>query len=573
MRQFFDKENPLGQFLKDYKKDLDFKSKEYEEYLGEIEGKPVVVSLKRDGELDLLYYDEETIYLIGKEGRVREELPLLDEAREFLKGKSKSIFIGELYGVDEGGKELPFNDTLSIIRKLPTPADANRIRFDIFDVYLFDGKKVEDNDYWERMLLIQETFEEGKYVKPIKALKDDGTSVVKEMWKEHVIEGDHEGLILRVEGDTVKIKPKKTVDAVVIAMKPQKEEELMGSLFVALMDSNETFRTLSFIGTGFSNQEREEWYTWAINNKTNSPNDDELIWIGLDLEPRVIEINYENANVRETEAFTLTNSEQWSQVEDKLSATLRKASLIRIRDDKEVNTSDLRLSQIPELESKKSFILSSDIKRIDNLYPDDQVNYEYIALASHSEGEPLLIYFNDSIGHSTITEKFDTFDLSKYEDRITNVAELIADIKRVEDAGITSIERIRPNQEPALTRRSFKLSAETDDVVEGLWAIHNNNVYVDPQYPDVHINWFLRIGLPVIGAEFDRITRGSFAIADDKLYVMRNGGAGYGEDLLENQNRLGDKILYVMGYDKRLNDMVDYQVTALKKSFKLSSFK
>lgn len=434
---------------------MDFKTESYDEYLGELEGKPVVTSIKIDGENDILYSDNETIYLINKLGRVRKELPLLEEANSILKGKDKSIFIGELYGVDEEGNELDFNDTMSLIRKPPTEESEHRIRFAIFDALIFDGKKTNQNDYWERMTLVQELFEEGKNVHPVYAKKTNGSSVVKEMWEEHVVQKKHEGLVLNIEGDYIKIKPERSVDAAVIAVKPQKDKDLMGSLFVALMDEEGDFRSLSFVGsgTGLTKDVRREWFSWAKQNEARSPNEDELIWVDLNKTPRIVEIDYEQENIKENDTFKFSNG-AWTQIEDKMSSTLRKPTLKEIRDDKSITKSDLRLNQIPELvedkgkeeqseeevsteeEPKKSHKIGGGIVEHEKAWKHGPAKYKYFAI-----GKDNLIYLNCEEEKGTLTEPLYEFDFKKYKDVIINFDEMKKDI------------------EDRRSRKSFKLKA------------------------------------------------------------------------------------------------------------------
>ncbi len=204
--------------------------------------------------------------------------------------------------------------------------------------------------------------------------------------------------------------------------------------------------------------------------------------------------------------------------------------------------------------STKAMSVNADIARIDELYPDKEVHYTYIGMGSLDEGFPLLIHFNDDIDLTTIVEPWDTFDLPMYKDRILNLNELISDIQSVKDAGVSTVRKISPST-------GVDRTADTN-LVEGQWAIYQGTVYVNPKYPDVHVEWFERIGLPTYGHEFDRVTRGTFALEGDVLYVARNSGAGFSEDLLDQQNRLAEKILYTIKSPLQLNDLSDYKVTA-----------
>ena len=213
------------------------------------------------------------------------------------------------------------------------------------------------------MLLIQELFENDTYAKPVYAKNDDGSSVLEEMWEDHIIQEGHEGLVLQTDGETVKIKPNKNVDALVIAVKPDKYGTSMGSLFLALLDEENSYRTLSFVGTGFSDEDRKEWFDWANKNFANNPNHDNLVWVDISKEPRIVEVNYEQSLVKELETFNFKDGKWEFNESEKLSSTLRKPVFVRIRDDKKVNAQDLRLSQIPELDEailkKKSFKINA----------------------------------------------------------------------------------------------------------------------------------------------------------------------------------------------------------------------
>ena len=209
--------------------------------------------------------------------------------------------------------------------------------------------------------------------------------------------------------------------------------------------------------------------------------------------------------------------------------------------------------------STKVISVNADIARIDELYPDDKVMYTYIGMVSYGEDEPLIMYFNESVGDSTITEPWNSFDRAKYRNRITNFDELLTDIAIVDSIGVSRIEKITPSTRVELFAGLTHTAAE---LIEGQWAIYQGKVYVNPKYPDVHVEWFERIGLPISGHEFDRVTRGTFALEGDVLYVARNTGAGFAEELTDQQNRLAEKILYTINSALGLDDLTDYKVTA-----------
>jgi len=451
--------------LDKYKEQLDFKSKNYEEIEAFVGDKPLVVSTKIDGILHIAKYLDGKTYLATREGRITEELPVLTEISKMLNDKQETILFGELYGIDADGRELPLNETISITRKPKSPEDEHRIKFGIFDIYKYDGKLVEENDYWKRLLLVQELFEDGKYVHPVYAKNEDGSSAIKKMWEEEVLREGHEGVVLHIEGNTIKIKPTKTIDCLVIAVKPNLEKGFASSLFLALMDKDGIFRSTSFVGTGLTDEDRVEWLNYANENKALAPNHDELLWIDINKNPRIVEVDYERPIVKETESFKFINGE-WGQLEEeRLAATLIKPRFIRLREDKKVTETDLRLIQIPDLEkelTKKSFKINADLKSYDDWFLSEYgelPKYEYVYMQRFYEGQPLDIAFNDTKIHSTRLDRFD-FNLNKYSDRITNLSQLIADMDKVKAIGYDKISIIKPSGEIKLfDKKSFKLEA------------------------------------------------------------------------------------------------------------------
>lgn len=474
MKQFFSKEDDLVLLLDKYKEQLDFKSKNYEEIEAYVENKPLVISTKIDGVLNAVKYLDGKTYLATREGRITEELPVTEEISKLLTGKQETILFGELYGVDADGKELPLNETVSITRKLKSSEDENRIKFGIFDIYRYDGKLVEENDYWKRLLLVQELFEDGKYVHPVYAKNEDGSSAIKKMWEEEVLREGHEGVVLHIEGDTIKIKPTKTVDCLVIAIKPNLEKGFASSLFLALMDKDGIFRSTSFVGTGLKEEERVEWLNYAKENKALAPNHDDLIWVDINKNPRIVEVDYERPIVKKTESFEFTNGE-WKQLEEeRLSATLIKPRFIRLREDKKVNENDLRFIQISDLEkelTKKSFKINaiSSAEDYEAYYKEKHnslPNWHYNYMDRFVEDKPLAVYLDVISEKETPTTRSILFDyllnnLDKFKNRIINVDELLNDIELVKNSGVNKVFRVYPRGNVILNKeiKSFKLQA------------------------------------------------------------------------------------------------------------------
>ncbi|MCK5643795.1 MAG: hypothetical protein KAJ19_23545, partial [Gammaproteobacteria bacterium] len=73
------------------------------------------------------------------------------------------------------------------------------------------------------------------------------------------------------------------------------------------------------------------------------------------------------------------------------------------------------------------------------------------------------------------------------------------------------------------------------------WAIHNGKVETTKQKL-LHPVWFEKIGLPSYGPAFDKISRGTLIVFDDKIRIDAYAGAGTPEDALEYINTIMGKI-------------------------------
>ena len=205
----------------------------------------------------------------------------------------------------------------------------------------------------------------------------------------------------------------------------------------------------------------------------------------------------------------------------------------------------------------------ADIATVDNLYPDEAVQYTYIGMSSMAEGIPLLIYFNSSVNKSTLTESWDSFDLSEYNDRITNIDELVNDMESVAEAGITNVMKIAPNELLEFhEKEAFKVSS---GITIGNWAIYQNKLYAI-QGKKLHALWFEDIGLPSWGEAYDKVPRGWYEIDNDELslVVYNEGYPQHVDTLFRNENRLVEKAKQLEGID-HFDDVQLYEVSGISK--------
>lgn len=352
MIQEWEKNHELVKILNDYKEETSARSLTFEEVSNFLKNKKdYVVSYKLDGELNALLFENGKSKIFSRVGRVRRYFPVTDEADKLLSKNKKVIAFGELHVVDSNGIPISYPNAISILRKPETEEDEKNIRFAVFDLFEVDGKNKFDKNYWKRMEEVKELFGKGKYVYPV-VVEKDGIELVKKMWKEVTGNKGYEGLVITLLGNgiekekRIKVKPLFSQDLCVIAIEYSPEHKWMSNLMLAYIDRNHNYRYAGHVGTGFTENERKEWYRFANINKVKGPKSGtSLIWINP-LKTHVVEIKSEELRIQNTPQYKFEKN-IYIDIGKAKSAVGRKPVFIRIREDKEPNPEDCRLEQIP----------------------------------------------------------------------------------------------------------------------------------------------------------------------------------------------------------------------------------
>jgi DNA-directed RNA polymerase subunit RPC12/RpoP len=352
MKQYFDKSHPTVAAVQEYKEETAMKEMTFDQLLNFIKDKKdFLVSIKIDGEIGALEFINGESIIYSREGRARTELPVTDEVTKICKDKKIEhlVCFGELYVVNEEGIPLRYPKAVSTLRKPKSPEDEKNIRFLVFDLKLINSEDWSDKSYEERINKVKEIFSDSKYVTPA-IVEKDNRALLEKLWTE-VTEGEkgYEGLVLHMDKSIIKVKPLSSLDAVVVGIeRSETHPDRMGALHLALLDKDNIFRCIGKCGGGFTDEERVEWLAWAERNAVEEDGRD--IFVNPYSEPRIVEVTYELLNFVETIASRFNkDTEEWVDVGKKPSVTLRNPRLgeKKIRTDKSVNTTDLRMDQLP----------------------------------------------------------------------------------------------------------------------------------------------------------------------------------------------------------------------------------
>ena len=148
--------------------------------------------------------------LINHGENVINDLPLLKEASEQLKGTCKNVVLaGELFLYKEGERTRTFDMTAALDDR---SAD---IHFAAFDVLSLDDEHIS-LDIKSLDEKLKSLLPHGKSVNAVQTSFVESRKDIEELYKEIVEEDGHEGIIVRSQnGPIYKIKPLITMDGVI----------------------------------------------------------------------------------------------------------------------------------------------------------------------------------------------------------------------------------------------------------------------------------------------------------------------------------------------------------------------
>ncbi|MEM9587495.1 MAG: hypothetical protein AAGA03_09450 [Planctomycetota bacterium] len=219
------------------------------------------VSRKVDGEFAVLVYRDQTAVLLNPGGRVRSGLPCSEAAASKLRqaGVKTAMLAVELYALHPDRRPR-VHDVVKIARQPESEADLDRLQLAVFDIIEIDDQTVSDPfaETWKR---IESWFGDGPSVHPVEAVWCSQTSEIAGKFETWVQSEDAEGLVVRSDDvGTFKIKPRHTIDAVVIGFTESTGDRqgLLHDLLLAVARDDGTLHVLCRVGGGFSDADRRD---------------------------------------------------------------------------------------------------------------------------------------------------------------------------------------------------------------------------------------------------------------------------------------------------------------------------
>ncbi|MCP4110221.1 MAG: hypothetical protein GY749_32650 [Desulfobacteraceae bacterium] len=345
----------------EYKKKLarSFYSINSEEISSRISGKNFYASKKIDGHLQLLIFNGEQIFIIGRSGTVRTGLPCLEEAKSVLAEKKISSIIAgaELYMQKQGERARVYD----VISALSDEQLISTLGIAIFDIIEINGQSMKTAGYDSVFKKLSEIFPKtGKvHVVETEIVKSKtGVQAFSDKW---INEEGAEGLVVR--GDMpfmYKIKPKHTFDAIIVGYVEgiNERKKKVKTLLFAFMREPGIYHVVGKVGNNLSEKERKEYFKMLSEKHIDSTyieTDNDGVAFRMVQPEIVIEVGCNDIMTENTYGKPLMNNvikfdeNRYSLYNTTPGLRFIHPMVERIREDKSNTLEDIRFSQLTDL--------------------------------------------------------------------------------------------------------------------------------------------------------------------------------------------------------------------------------
>lgn len=323
-----------------------------------------LVSRKIDGEFTGLIYEDGDILTVNPGGRVRIGMPWQSEAKKLLEmaGIKQAMIAGELYVTNNENRRPRIHDVVSVVRQPKSTDDLDRIRFAVFDWIQLDGEPVE-RSYPENWAEIERIFGKGDLVHPVETVELKGYREIERQFEKWVEDEGAEGLVIRSDtAGNFKVKPRHTLDAVVIGFTESTDDRqgMLHDLLLGLARKDGSIQVLGRVGGGFSDDDRREMLSdlndMVVNSEYAEVNSDHVAYQMV--EPKwVVEISCLDLIAQNTRGGAVNRMVlNWNHAANQYEVVRRlplvsviSPQFVRIREDKTLDPSDVRISQVTDL--------------------------------------------------------------------------------------------------------------------------------------------------------------------------------------------------------------------------------
>jgi hypothetical protein len=237
---------------------------------------------------------------------------------------------------------------------------VKRLCFSAFDLVAdgaLDGEGSHET-YGARLDAMERYLEGGKRARVVKTQEAKDVGAIESAFAEWVDGGKAEGVIARSPiGRIVKLKPEFHVDVAIIGYTQKTDApEEVGSILLAFMREDGSFQLAGSCGNLGGSEERTSLFSRLSSKHVDSQYRYassrgamyRFVAPTMVVEIRVNDLQTESASGEPTSRMALTYDNKWRAIGNMPSVGLIHPVLTRFREDKSVNETDIRLSQVQE---------------------------------------------------------------------------------------------------------------------------------------------------------------------------------------------------------------------------------
>jgi len=327
----------------------------------------VHVSPKIDGELWMMVLDPELgeVALVSPNQRVISgSIPLLDEARDKVLPRvvGRTVLAGELWAEREGGR--PRVGDVGSALSGGEQAEVHRLKFAVFDLMKGHDAEVDAHplEYGDRYPILQRLCDGGDRVAVVRTEVVTGAAALRERWDAWADGSKAEGLVVRTADHRVfKVKPAFHIDAVVIGFTERVGDDgrdLCRSVLLGLMREEGGVHVLGSCGNFGGDDVRGEFHALlapdAVSSSYRYASSSGALYRFVEpkhvVEIKVTDIQPDDSSGRPIQRYVLEyeGGEGWRALRPMDSVSIIHPVFVRRREDKSVNSTDIRMSQVLE---------------------------------------------------------------------------------------------------------------------------------------------------------------------------------------------------------------------------------
>ncbi|GHT94434.1 hypothetical protein FACS1894141_1100 [Spirochaetia bacterium] len=227
-----------------------------DEYLN---GDTFFVTRKYDGELAVIFLENNVLSALNSNGNTIVDLPCLREAAKCLAaaGIKRCALAAELYVDESRGRSRVF-DTIAALND---PTKQENLRLAFFDILSLDAVDGSGWAYPDTHQKLTKLFGADKYCTPVRYQSVNSRGKVKELFNEWVLAEGSEGLVVRNKTPAVvKIKPRMSVDAAIVGFSESDIPGFVRTLLYALVHEDNSYQVIGRTGNGLTGEQKKELY-------------------------------------------------------------------------------------------------------------------------------------------------------------------------------------------------------------------------------------------------------------------------------------------------------------------------